>query len=812
MSRILIVDDTPSIHQDFLNTLERFSETSADDQQSDELENRLFSSNVTEIQEKTNHSYHLDHAYQGEQAIELFNVALNENRPYDLIFMDVRMPPGIDGIETIRRIREKFPTTEVDFAVCTAFSDYSWQAMLNMIGSPAHVYFIRKPFDRIEILQLALSITESRRLREELEAQHKISAESLKKYEDLFTQSRDGLCHYHLNTEYMKYNPALRKMWGYHQGEDTGDDSRFLERFKKFFNTYFGRYKSGDHKDCVFPIVHFDNSVVWVSMTIEVIDDEQGNAKLANVKVVNVTDQKLREIKEKQSDLVQSRAKAKADLLNHMSHELRTPIHGIIGMCELIKDMTLTELQCEFLDCIDISATSLLQIINNVLDLAKLESGNMAVEQIQFDLYQLIEETTFVFLKKIKEGPIEFFIEVASDVSRIINGDPTKIRQVILNYLSNAFKFTQSGSITLRVYLKKEEQLFFDIIDTGIGMTETQVGKTFRSFSQADESIARKYGGTGLGLAICKNIATLLEGNVSVSSIQSEGSTFSFSTKYRPVHNGIQPSLYECDALLICTEATSSNLKRFLARYGIKCHMAKNAQQLKALAQAEKTVDYKFSIIDYGVIAKETLLLAKFAGEQFHNARHIIVRNDRLPVDQSVMDSLGIRQYQNLDRPITPLKIELLLASIFKKDNISQAMLPNRELPDYKGLKVLVADDNQTNRMVIKGMLNKLHAESCLVENGKEAVDLLQSSNREFHIILLDCEMPVLSGYDAARSIRSLESNYYKTIPIIAFSANTCSQKQSLALQSGMNDFLLKPIRINQLVSILSQWVSEKRL
>ncbi len=446
--RILVIDDNKAIHADIRKIL-----LPAQGEQDDlrATETALFGE--TETQSRLP-QFEIDSAYQGKEGFELIEKSLVENRPYAMAFVDVRMPPGWDGVETTATIWQKYADLQV--VICTAFSDYSWEQMLQKLGYSDRLVILKKPFDCIEVLQLAILMTEKWRL----------------------------------------YQQAKLRL---------GDLERMvLERTSAL---------------------------------------EATNSKLAeaNHQLILAT--------EKTQKLAQTAlmaCKAKGDFLANMSHEIRTPMNGVLGMVDLLLHTNMTLEQHESCKIIKTSADSLLCIINDILDFSKIEAGKMEVEKVEFDLLDTVTGAVKLLSPQAQAKGLDLTYVIDHDLGPTLVGDPTRIRQILLNLLNNAVKFTAKGKVYLEVRrlgeTNEDVQLRFAVTDTGIGLSEEDQKKLFQSFSQADTSMTRRFGGTGLGLAISRRLVEMMGGSIDVVSSPGKGSTFSLTIKLGKSNGACRPT------------------------------------------------------------------------------------------------------------------------------------------------------------------------------------------------------------------------------------------------------------------------------
>lgn len=693
------------------------------------------------------------------------------------------------------------------YNIITVFQNYQLYYQFNRMYEVIYIIFI------IMVILAIANISSKRRI---LRMNKLLENEAIK-LRTVIDSSPNTIVIKNLNGVYVDCNDAFLKMtkrdreyfigktanetFDEERAKEINEDDNYVIQNKKILTKEFNLIDSTGNQvfveKYIVPLLGYKNELKGILIIAFDITKQQQEKEL------------LKEAKENAEKMAQM----KSNFLANMSHEIRTPMNGVLGFLQLLQETETTPEQAEFIEDAQKSSELLLQIINDILDFSKMEANKLQLDEISFDLHLIIDDITIMAASMAQNKNLELNSLICSDIPQNVIGDPIRIKQILTNLINNAIKFTIRGEVTICVSQVDETSdtciINFDIKDTGIGIEKDKISQIFEEFSQADASTTRKFGGTGLGLAITKKLIRLMNGSITVESEIGRGTTFTVSLPLKKDKDAENRNPILLNGLqILAVDSNQTNLKiidYYLSRTNCIVHKAICADDVIKIINNEKN---NISVV---------LIDEKMNNEKTSEISALIRNNDNYKDVPFIQCSSLYHLTETMNKPI--IFAEYLAKPISKNDLISAiSRVTNNQISKKESnsnnninsinfnsnAKILVVEDNEINLKLLQRILIK-HGLSCdNVTNGKDAIEAFKAN--DYDLIFMDCQIPIISGYEATKEIRKIE-NGQKHTPIVAMTANVLAQDKSKCYESGMDDYISKPINTGHLFNVISKYI-----
>ncbi|HEX2835599.1 MAG TPA: response regulator [Thermoanaerobaculia bacterium] len=639
---------------------------------------------------------------------------------------------------------------------------------------------------------------------------------TLERYRHIIENADEIIFRTDVSGTFTYVNPAAERLTGYGREELLGRsfltliDPDYQSAAQHFYQHQFDTRARSTYFE--FPMVAKTGARIWLGQSVLTVFAGDGRIEGYEAIARDITYRRgIEEELARTRDAALQSARAKSEFLANVSHEVRTPLNGVLGMTDFLLGTELTPEQREYAELIRSSAENLLAIVNDVLDLSRVEAGKLTIEPIDFDLDELIDSVCEQFAARASEKRLKLRFHVDLNVVRALRGDSQRIRQVLLNLVGNAVKFTDRGEITVSVlqseHGEESVQLRFVVTDTGIGIPEAVQAKLFTPFTQGDGTTTRRHGGSGLGLAVSKRLVEAMGGDVGLMSVAGEGSTFWFEVPLaKQAEDRIAPAhrwdLSAHRALLVDTEDVR---RMMVARQLVSSRIGLDEATTPAAGlAAARARHYDAIVFDMRLGDHDGLAFARAIRADPANATTrllLLTSFGRRRHDIDAFHTAGIDAF--LLKPIRRAQLCDTLARLLESEPAPPAPPPEPQVTTHA--RVLLVEDNTVNQVVALGQLQRLGHECVVASSGLHALDVLRQS--QFDIVLMDVQMPDIDGYEATRRIRELPAPLSK-IPIVAITAHALPGEREKCLAAGMNDYLPKPVSLAQLGAAIRLWTT----
>ncbi len=748
---------------------------------------------VSFLETKENSIFDFTFAATLDQAEDVF-----KTMPYDLVILDYLLPDG-SGLEFLKNHAEKIKHEATPIIMATSIGDEG--VAVESIKWGAVDYIVKGKIDS-ETFKIAVD-TAIRNFA--LRNQLRLKNEELSDFKEMTEHSSDFVFVLSGDLTFLDANPSLCTALSYAKAELVGMNlSAISPQFTKGLEEFIANIKKNGSCKIESDFKKKDGTIFPVYLNFSFSNTSQG-MKLIGIGYDLTERKKMDQMLRLEKERALEHAEFKTQFLARMSHDIRTPLNSIIGMTEVLNEGHLDEDQRRYLSTISVAGQSLLDLVNDILDITKIEAGQVSLEEHEFDLEGIFVDAVDVISIQARRRNTEVIIEHIPQLDTLVVGDPLRLRQIVMNLLGNAVKFTEGGQITISAYSLDNSTLRVNVKDTGIGIPKNKLHEIFEAYKQAGADTTRKYGGTGLGLSICKKLVEIMHGQIWAESEVGKGSTFIFEVPLRlgrakANSTMAKETLIDKKVFILAKSVPEAKyIAKMVAFLGGKAEISSNPEEAQS---SIKNKNYDLNIID--------CRLESQSGFQFIESLEKIKpvsKNTILLLPAGGHSKADIKQAERQDIGavlIKPLKMDYFLSGVRKALGIESTVTESDTEFTLPKMRILIADDIDTNRTLLEAYLKKTSCEIDFAQDGLQAYQMAQA--KTYDAVFMDMYMPEMSGEESTAKIRSYEqSKGLDAVPIVALTANAFDESAKKMIHAGCNDFLTKPIRKKVLIEKLME-------
>lgn len=770
-----------------------------------------------------------DYYYQSEKAAKILGEPLKEDGRYHLT--DEWFNRLVEANQETADLTAERYQGAIDGKYASYDSVYAYKRPVDgkIVWVHAAGKIVRDENDNIKFMYGAYQdITDEKLAEEELEASKEVAEEISRNFENFLESTSDLVYLKDKQLRFLAVSQPLAGLLGHSDWTEIAGKTE-AEIENDHTNIHFNEAPErevidrGTVIELTEDIIKKGDRKGWVNTVKKPLKD--GDGKIVGIVSVSRDITEMKETQEelaKATQIAEAATRAKSDFLANMSHEIRTPMNAVIGLNHLLMKTDLDLKQKDYARKIGLSAENLLGIINDILDFSKIEAGKLEIEHVDFDLDDVLSNLSNMMGVKAEEKEIEVLIAKGKETPTDLIGDPLRLGQVLLNLATNAIKFTDKGEVALRVEVakqtKKTVDLKFMVKDTGIGITPEQKAKLFQSFQQADSSTTRKYGGTGLGLTISKNLVEKMGGAIDVESVPGEGSNFFFTAKFKiqtkkKKKKRVIPDTIQGLRVLVADDNETARLvlKDYCEDFTFIVEEVDNGKDAITMVEEAKTpfdlvlMDWKMSKM-FGIEASSSIRNSKKVKQQ---PRIIMITSYGREEVRRKAEDAGLDAF--LIKPVNQSLLYDAIIQVMGTESDVEEMVDSklsatqRQLEQIRGASILLVEDNVINQQVASELLESEGMLVTIANDGREGLDMVTKSDQHFDMVLMDLQMPVMSGYEATENIR--KDGRFSDLPIIALTADAMKGVAEKTVDVGCNGYITKPIDVDELFETVAKWV-----